>query len=469
MAMLQSAAQERESALSKRLAWILAVVALLCLAAAAAGVALLASDLPLSPSPTSPLPSDTAPAPTAELPPTSTPGLPAETRRSMDEIQGQVVALRGLNPLGSVERALLTSAELRERVLDDFLSDYTPEEAAYDARMLALLGLLEPGVDLWALYTDLLSEQVAGYYDDQAGAMFVVREAGFGGPERLTYAHEFVHALQDQHYDLDEGLGYSNEACDDDADRCAALSAMLEGDATLLETQWLRTYATEQDFQEIQEFIATFESPVFDTAPGFLQEDLLFPYIRGIGFVTELFVEGNWAAVDEAYSRPPASTEQILHPGRYPDDLPILLTSPDLTPALGGDWSELGRRVLGEWYTLLTLESFLPSETATEAAQGWGGDYVLVLTNEATGADALVLVTRWDTLIDAQDSFAAFAQYGDARFGSGSHTTTTAVWVGDGAYALLERSADQTLWILAPDEPFAEALRQAIPFPAAVQ
>src|SRR3990170_3474446 len=307
MAMLQSAAQERESALSKRLAWILAVVALLCLAAAAAGVALLASDLPLSPSPTSPLPSDTAPAPTAELPPTSLPGIPAETRRSMDEIQRQVVALRGLNPLGSVERALLTSGELRERVLDDFLSDYTPDEAA----------------------------------------------------------HEYVHALQDQHYDLDEGLGYSNEACDDDADRCAALSAMLEGDATLLETQWLRTYATEQDFQEIQEFIATFESPVFDTAPWFLQEDLLFPYILGIGFVTELFVEGNWAAVDEAYSRPPASTEQILHPGRYPDDLPILLTSPDLTPALGGDWSELGRRVLGEWYTLLTLESFLPSQTAT--------------------------------------------------------------------------------------------------------
>jgi hypothetical protein len=387
----------------------------------------------------------------------------------MDEIQRQVVALRGLNPLGPVGRTLLTPDEIHDHILVDFLSDYTESEADYDSRLLSLLGLLEPGIDLLTLYTDVLGEQVAGYYDNQTGTMFIVRGEGFGGPERLTYAHEYVHALQDQHYHLEEGLAYNNEACDAESDRCAALSALLEGDATLLETQWLRTYATEQDFQEIQDFFGTFESPVFYAAPEFLQEDLLFPYIQGLGFVGELYVEGNWAAVDEAYRRPPVSTEQILHPDRYPDDLPIPLEIPDLAGVLGGGWSGIGHRVLGEWYTLLTLETNLPPEVASDAAEGWGGDYALVLSNEALGADALVLVTRWDTLIDAQAAFAALAQYGETRFGDGTSTTTRAVWASTGAFALLERASDQTLWILAPDESSGEALRQAIPFPASIR
>jgi hypothetical protein len=387
----------------------------------------------------------------------------------MDEIQRQVAALRGLNSLGPVQRTLLSTDELRQRVLDELLQDYTEEEAAFESRMFALLGLVEPGIDLWTLYADLLSEQVAGYYDDQAGAMFVVREAGFGGPERLTYAHEYVHALQDQHYDIDDGLGYNDEACDENPDRCAALSAMLEGDAMLLQAQWLRTYATEQDLQELRDFVAAYEMPAYEAAPEFIRDDLMFSYLQGLGFVTELFVEGDWAAVDEAYRSPPASSEQILHPDRYPDDAPIFLEVPDPIPALGGAWREVGHRVLGEWHTRLTLEAVLPSDAAAEAAEGWGGDYVLVLTNDETGEDALILVTRWDALIDAQQFFTHLAEYGETRFGDGRTTTTTAMWAGDATYAFLERSADQTLWILAPDEAAGAALRQAIRFPAAIQ
>lgn len=474
--MLQSAAQEREKALSRRRSCILITVGFLGLVAGVAAFAFLTvvvlprlPSLPSSPAPPASLPSDAPASPSPEVAAPSLPGLSSQIRTSMDEIQRQVATLRGLDPLAPVQRSLLTPDELQERVSDDFLGDYTQDEADIDSRMLTLLGLLEPGVDLWTLYADLLSEQVAGYYDDEAQEMFVVRNAGFAGPERLTYAHEYDHALQDQHYDLDEGLRYNNEACDADGDRCAALAALLEGDATLLETQWLRTYATESDLEEIQEFFGTYESPVFDRAPRFLQEDLLFPYIRGLGFVTELFIEGDWAGVDEAYRQPPASTEQILHPDRYPDDLPMALEVPNLAATLGGGWSEARHEALGEWYTLLTLETVLPSDTASDAAEGWGGDAIIVLSNEGAGKDALLLITRWDTLLDAQEFFAAFTQYGNARFGRGTTTTTLAVWTADEAYVLFERSADQTLWILAPDQTAAEALREAIPFPAAIQ
>jgi hypothetical protein len=456
----------------KRLGWILGIVVVICLAAGAAVLVLLLRGLPLP----APVASDPAPTTIPETPspspaPTATllPGLSPEIRASMDEIQSQVVTLRGLSPLAPVERLLLTPDELQERVLDEFLADYTRDEAARDAQMFSLLGLLNGDIDLWQLYADLLAEQVAGYYDNEMPAMFVVRGPGFAGPERLTYAHEYVHALQDQHYAIEEGLRYSNEDCDADADRCAAVSAMLEGDATLLQTQWLRTYAGEQDFADIQEFLASFQTPVFDTAPQLLQQDLLFPYIFGLSFVSELFIEGDWAAVDDAYARPPLSTEQILHPDRYPDDVPILLEVPDISDALGEDWEESGRRVLGEWYTRLTLESQLPSALVSEATEGWGGDILLTLRSIDAGEEALVLVTRWDTFSDAQAFFATFLQYGEARFGEGSATTTLAVWQGTGEYSRLERSSDQTLWILAPDEAAAEALREALPFPAPLQ
>jgi hypothetical protein len=376
-----------------------------------------------------------------------------------------VAALRGLDPLAPVERSLLTPEDLRQRILDDFLSDYTEEEAAIDSRMLALLGLLDPGVDLRTLYADLLSEQVAGYYDDEAPGMFVALGAGFAGPERLTYAHEYDHALQDQHFDIDQGLGYNDEACDADRERCAAVNALLEGDATLLQAQWLRTFSSDQDQVEIQDFFATYESPVYDRAPLFLQKDLLFPYLQGLGFVSDLFIEGDWAAVDEAYLQPPVSTEQILHPERYPDDVPIALEVPDPAAALGDGWSEQRHEPLGEWITLQTLGAVLPPETAAEAAEGWGGDTVIILTNETTGQAALLLVTRWDTLVDAQEFLAAFTQYGNDRFGRGTSTTTRTVWADDEEYSMIERSADQTLWILAPDQSTGEALREGIPLP----
>jgi hypothetical protein len=454
--------------MSKRLGWLIAIVSVLGLLAAAAGLAFVVGRLRGS-TPAA----DTSPTPSAEpsVPPpqpteTPLPSLSPEARASMDEIQGQVVSLRGLSPLAPVERVLLTQNEIQQRVVEEFLEGYTQEEAARDTRLFSLLGLLDGGADLWQLYADLLAEQVAGYYDDQAQAMYVVSGEGFRGPQRLTYAHEYVHALQDQHYRIEEGLGYSDEACEGDTDRCAAVSAMLEGDATLLQTQWLRTYAGEQDLTDLQEFLSSYQTPIFDTAPELLQREILFPYVFGLTFVSELFIEGDWAAVDEAYSNPPVSTEQILHPDRYPEDVPILLEVPELPNAPGNGWAEIDRRVLGEWYTRLALERHLPLDVASDAAEGWGGDAALVLEQAGTGDDALVLITRWDTFSDAQAFFAAFIQYGEARFGEGTSTTTVAVWDGASGYVYFERSSDQTLWILAPDEAASEALREALPFPA---
>lgn len=388
----------------------------------------------------------------------------------MDAIQRQVSTLRGLSPTRPVTRALLSPQDLSEQVVQRFLRDTPRAQADDDVRVLAALGLLEPGFDLWDLLRRLYEEQTAGYYDDEEQVMYVVAGERFGGPERLTFAHEFVHALQDQHYGL-RGLGYRADACrGEQVDRCAALAALLEGDATLLEAQWLRTYASAQDLDELRAFYSAFESPVFDSAPAFLQEDFLFPYIHGQAFVAHLYRAGGWAAVDAAYADPPVSTEQILHPARYPHDRPSRPSIPDLSSALGDGWVELRRAVLGEWTTRLVLKAYLEPEVAEQAAAGWGGDLLLVYRHAASDQTALLLVTRWDTVLDAQQFLYAVRDYGQLRFGD--HTPrgeAGAVWGGPQGYALIERGNDQTIWILAPEAGQVQALRQAAAFPAPLE
>ena len=163
-------------------------------------------------------------------PPPETRLTDVEIEQQMDEIQTQVSELRGLPSTGPVSRALLTSDELRQHVLDDFLKDYTPEEAQNDAISLAAFGLLQSDFDLHSFLLELYSEQIAGFYDHETKEMFVVQGESFQGSERLTYAHEFQHVLQDQNYDIQNGLNYKDEVCEIESERCAAIQALLEGD-----------------------------------------------------------------------------------------------------------------------------------------------------------------------------------------------------------------------------------------------
>jgi hypothetical protein len=185
----------------------------------------------------------------------------------MRSIEAEVSQLRGFQPLDPVERRLVTTDQLRTYVLDEFLDDYTARDAQTDADMLFMLGLLPEVLDLRQLYTDLYSEQIAGYYDTENDEMVVVCESGFSGVERLTYAHEFVHTLQDQHFGFETGLEYSDTACEGNSQRCAATRALFEGGAALLQEQWLRMFAQPEDLEDLAFFFSSFTMPVYESAP----------------------------------------------------------------------------------------------------------------------------------------------------------------------------------------------------------
>lgn len=402
--------------------------------------------------------------------------LPPEILQAMQAIEQQVMDLRELQPDDSAfSRTLLTPEQLRERVENDFLQDYTPEEASRDSVVLSSFGLLEPGFDLIDLYTELFSEQIAGYYDDETKEMVVVQGAGFEGPEKITYAHEYVHALQDQNYDLKNGLGFDDELCEQDSERCAALQALLEGDATLAEEGWLVNYATQQDRLELFEFYSDIQTPVFLSAPAFLQEDFLFPYLQGRLFVQNFWEQDQWDAIAALYQDPPVSTEQILHPEKYPQDTPLSVDLPDLAGILGDGWEEIDRDVMGEWYTYLILARGVSPETriddaqASQAADGWGGDAYAVYQDPESGEVALVWRTRWDTPDEAAEFAQTFLEYATARYQGEPQEPQpgTYVWETGESFQqfVINEDDGETVWLAAPDAELAGLISDALAAP----
>jgi hypothetical protein len=432
---------------------------------------------------TAPTPTETLPpVPTATSPPatptatvtvapdtgpeSSCPALQADELDAMTKLEGEVSDLRGLSPRAPLQRELLDQTALARRVVQDLLSDYTEEQAAQDTLLYTLLGRIEPGVDLRQLYSDLLAEQAAGFYDLEKDEMILLCGTGFGGIERLTYVHEYDHTLVDQVFEPEENLDYSEAGCEGRFDRCLALQSLIEGDATLLQEQWLRTFGREQDLVDILGFFDQFEMPVFNSAPAYIQDELTFPYLQGLAFVRSLYLKDGWSGVDELYVHPPLSSEQILHPDRYPRDVPIELSMPDLEGLAATTWAVIASDTFGEWNTFMLLADQLEQTDARTGAEGWGGDSLVLLQDRESGDGALILLTQWDTIRDAREFFDAFRLYGALRFGEPSMDSGVELaWDTDGTSSLLVRHSNQTLWVLAPDTQARTALRELLVLP----
>jgi len=413
-----------------------------------------------------PAASATQPAePTATQPAAILPTLDSVDLTLMDTVERQVAALRGLEPLHPVERALVTREQLRAYVIEDFEQNFSPAEARNYALTLAAFDTIDPGIDMYDLLLDLYVEQIAGFYNAETEQIYVVAGAGpMGQMERLTYAHEYTHALQDQHFDL-EALGLSDEpeeAYDDEY--LAATRALVEGDATLLTQEFLYTHYSTDEMMALLEEMEGVETPVFDSAPDVVCDSLMFHYTYGLTFAQALYDEGGWAAIDAAYADPPRSTEHILHPDRYlAGDEPLVVAMPPLTDTLGAGWRQVEANVLGEYFIGYYLAQQVPSREAGEAAEGWGGDRYAVHYRASDGALVMALYVVWDTPADTEEFVDAYVAYAEGRFDHAADVTEGALmcWEEDDTLCLAWGPADTTI-VLGPDGATVTAVLEVI-------
>ncbi|GIU91843.1 MAG: hypothetical protein KatS3mg011_0749 [Acidimicrobiia bacterium] len=400
---------------------------------------------------------DAAPTTTTSEPTTVPEGvddLDETTRGQLIELIDETERLRGHEFLRPPRVAVVDEAELERRVREDFLEN--PEEIATDEALYVLLGLLPPGTDLLGLLSDLFGEQVAGFYDGSTGELVVAATTGgFSAYQRTTVVHELTHALTDQvHGVWPEFEGLIDAQAYDQA---TAMRALLEGDATLTQALYMRE-RTPEELREIVEEIGSVDTSVYDSAPRFIRESLAFPYDAGTRWVQGLYESGGFAAVDAAYDDPPISTEQVMHPDRWPDHLPAEVDHPRLdVPGYeliyDSVWGELGfslmfGQVLGD---------------RSEAVDGWGGDRYQVWFDGRNVA--LALTFRGDRPEDAQELYAGLAEFiaaampqADVTVDDGSITQVgdDFVWVG-------MLGPDQVGWVAASDPAVGRGLAEGYP------
>lgn len=387
--------------------------------------------------------------------------------QDLDEVFSMTANLRVVSLKSEVKCQFVTPEELQIRLVSIFQEDYPQEESKVEQEVCVLLDLIGEDQDLYTILLDVYSEQVIGFYDDESKELYIVsEEERLSSLTKLIIAHEYTHALQDQHFDL-SSLPLEVE---DNSDLSLAALCLVEGDATLVQQHYMQYLfetlsQSEQDtlIKELNEL----ETKQFEAAPEFIKANLLFPYLAGGAFVNHLVSTIGWEAVDQAYSDPPQSTEQILHLEKYLErDEPQAIIMPDLESALGVGWAKIDTDVLGELGMMIYLATFTAPLTAAAAAEGWDGDRYVYLKN-LEGEKLLVLCSTWDSVGDAKEFFNAYIAFVHEKSGGvwdlQLEEEGKRQWTTDGQSIYLSQKDSNVLIIIAPDEAAIEKVSDKFP------
>ncbi len=283
-----------------------------------------------------------------------------------------------------------------------------------------------------AVFDDLRGSTVQGYYSPGSDEIVVVSDAETPRLSRGTLVHELVHALQDQQFGLDESMATQ--------DRQLARSGAIEGEANLLTARYQGRCDGEWSCVSVPGSGGGGGGSLSN--PGVFVV-LYQPYATGPGFVATLEQRGGWDAVDDAHDTYPASSEQVIHPERYPDDEPVDVEVPDRSSAA---WDRFDHDPVadtvgeGSLYAMLVENGVgeTPSSRYSyshPAADGWAGD-TLVPYRSAEGY-GYVWETAWADAEEAREFHDAYRELLEKR---------GAVARGDG------------VWVIE-DGPFADAFR----------
>ena len=330
-----------------------------------------------------------------------TAGAEAAARR-VAPIARRVEAIRGLRFERLPRPLIVTPAQAAADQRTAFDKEVSPSERRVNEQLLVRLGLLKPGTDLRKVGADITSEQVAGYYDPERHRLAIV-----GGPEaasdvlsEITLAHELDHALDDQRLGIrvEGGLGAD--------DASSAYSALVEGTATSVMDDYARRFI--DPGRALGSALVAGSST--EGIPPYVLSSLLFSYLAGAKFVDRLrSVAHGWKLVNYAFrSRPPRSTEQVIHPEKYlVDEKPVRVVLHLNVPR---GWRLLTKGTIGEFDTHEVLKLAVSDAVAGDAAAGWGGG-----TYELLGPDlarsALVVGWEWDTPLEAAQFLRAVRTY----------------------------------------------------------
>ena len=362
----------------------------------------------------------------------------------------RVARLHGRPFKHAVRARIMAREALKARVRQEIRKEYPPEKLAADSVTLWRFGFTADQPALGDTFSQMLSEEIAGFYDPDTKELYLIGEpaepAGWlqsllGSPgfdeQKIVLDHEIGHALQDQSFDL--FAAQASVKGDDDA--LQALTSLVEGDAVVLMMVAMLGEEADSFFEispELLDGILGLVMPLatsfgtgeaFTSAPKIVQEQLMAPYIRGFTFAYRLWGArraGQTDTLAAAFADPPRSTEQILHPAKYTgpnrDDPQRLILGPAPEGLVGR--TVVKENCVGEFALQVLLRERLGEPRAGNAAAGWDGDTYRVVAADAEGGSVVV---AWAPVWDTEDDAAEFARAIEDFYADGSPLSRPAV------------------------------------------
>ncbi len=320
----------------------------------------------------------------------------AVTARAMARLE----VLRGLEFREPVSTRVISRAQYRANRSNE--SD--PVHAAWNNQVWEALFLVGSDTDVESVFDEALGSRVIGFYSPGSNEVVIVSDSDSPELSRGTLVHELVHALQDQHF----GLG----GIPDTQDGQLARNGVVEGEANRLEAIYADRCGGR--WRCVPELGGGGGGGSLDRWGQNVFTVIYFPYAVGPEFVDRIADRGGNDALNRLYSPYPASTEQIRHPGLYPDEAPVEVSVPDRS---NGNWRRFDHDPVADTVGEASIFAMLRANGVGEsgarysyrhpAAAGWGGD-TLVPYRHGDSEYGYVWTTVWDTRTDAQEFHAAY-------------------------------------------------------------
>ncbi|MDF1800743.1 MAG: hypothetical protein P1V81_16330 [Planctomycetota bacterium] len=342
----------------------------------------------------------------------------AELEAMTKDILADIEELRGVKYTREVKVSIADAEGFLEYATDRVDRMTTADKVRAESLVLKLYGLIDPDLDYMAAQLEMLEGQVGGFYDP-ATESFCLMSSFQGGLAKIILAHELTHALDDQLYDIDGTL----EGMDGNADAQLAYHAVVEGSGTGLMNRWMISNIGKQVSMKDLAGASEMDTSGLEDAPECMWKPMMMVYLRGASFLvrSDNVMVGQMGNIknedlDRAFTDPPRSTEQVLHPEKYWDpkqlDEPRVLTI-DSSALVADGWKLLHEDTLGESSIALATSprserggldatnpmALMGMRYTNRAATGWGGDRYVLL--ERGGSLLYLMASVWDSDRDA--------------------------------------------------------------------
>ena len=308
---------------------------------------------------------------------------------------------RGLTFEHPIHVDFLTFKDFKDQIASERKEDLFPEdkeEIEHSAGLLRAVGLLDGDVDLFDSQSELTEGGTIGFYsyDDER---IRVRGKKLTPAVQSTLIHELTHALQDQHFDL--GTRFKVLDKSDDSSAVTGYQAIVEGDASRIETQWAKSLSKKKRAALERSKAAQTKEARADIGdvPEILQTFMGAPYALGEAMISLAVKEDGDAAANQLFAKPPTTDEHLLDPWTLiADEEPALGVGP---PKLEKGEEKFDEGTFGEATWLFMLAERLPPLRAIDAADGWGGDAYVAF--ERDGVSCVRINYQGDTKRDTAE------------------------------------------------------------------